>query len=185
MSITAVWPWLCKRGGDTLPLYRLSPSSERSDKPISFSGASHNMQTAPHTTCLLHRWSMKSTHTYGLNKPRCKCMHWVVVGGGTHLPTTCSFPQIHFLGPHTHTLTSRALSSLRADQNRRTKAVLVPRTQIHSLSLALPRGSWTVPPCHPQQPKDETIIPHILGLHVTYQTIWIWQVERDQILASY
>lgn len=107
MSITAVWPWLCKHGGDTLPLYRLSPSSERSDKPISFSGASHIMQTAPHTTCLLHTWSMKSTHTYGLNKPRCKCKHWVVVGGGTHLPTTCSFPQIHFLCPHTHTLTSR------------------------------------------------------------------------------
>lgn len=185
MSITAVWPWLCKCGGDTLPLYRLSPSSERSDKPISFSGASHIMQTAPHTTCLLHTWSMKSTHTYGLNKPRCKCKHWVVVGGG-HTPAHHLLISSNTLSlsAHTHTNIS-ALSSLRADQNRRTKAVLVPRTQIHSLSLSLPRGSWTVPPCHPQQPKDETIIPHILGLHVTYQTIWIWQVERDQILASY
>lgn len=62
-------------------------------------------------------------------------------GGGAH---TCP-PPAHFLkytfSVRTHTLTSRALSSLRADQNRRTKAVLVPGTQIHSLSLALPRGS--------------------------------------------
>lgn len=108
MSITAGWPWLCKRGGDTLPLYRLSPSSERSDKPISFSGASHIMQTAPHTTCLLHTWSMKSTHTYGLNKPRCKCKHWVVVGGG-HTPAHHLLISSNTLSrsAHTHTLTSR------------------------------------------------------------------------------
>ena len=56
------------------------------------------------------------------------------------------------------------------------------------LSPALPWGSWTILSCHPphlRHPGDETVITHILRLHVTYQTLWIWLVECHQILAPW
>lgn len=196
---TGVWPGRAKTAGtagSSCLSHGLSPSSESVHRlgtgrwevhtPVCFQGVTR--VTCPHCS---NTENPANSSQVRLKKAQLRIQTW---GDAQHLALTDTFTHMLFLTlthPHTH-ISAPIYSTLKADQNHHIKAVLVPRTWTLPLSLSLPSlslpwGSWTFLPCHPphlRQPRDETVITHILRLHVTYQTIWIWLPGCDQILAS-